>query len=134
MSKLIKVAVGIVTNRHQQFLVTQRPSSKNLAGYWEFPGGKIEPGETTEEGLARELREELDLVCDSISRQSLFQERHVVNEQTIELDVRHVLQWHGEIAALEGQAYCWKSLEEIDGIQMLESNWPIVRILAEYFD
>ena len=64
MTKVLLVAAGALVNKNKEVLLSKRPEGKNMAGFWEFPGGKIEPDETPEDALVRELKEELGLVLN----------------------------------------------------------------------
>ena len=108
--KLIKVAVGVVLNSEDAFLLASRPEGKAYAGYWEFPGGKYEEGETGKEALARELQEELgvniDLNQTSEWRVQMVDYPHAL----VELNFFLVRGFKGELQTLEGQTLTWSQL------------------------
>ena len=81
---LTEVAVGVLMQADAQFLMTSRPPGKAYAGYWEFPGGKVEPGESTEQALARELHEELGLTAAAIGA-FVARSVHAYPELTVDL-------------------------------------------------
>jgi 8-oxo-dGTP diphosphatase len=100
------VAVGILQRPDRQVLFAQRPEGKPYAGYWEFPGGKIETGESSLAALVRELEEELGIrVRDA--REWLTQ-RHVYPHAHVELRFFLVKKWDGEVRPLEGQSVAWQ--------------------------
>lgn len=105
---LVEVAVGILSRADGCYLFTQRPADKSYAGYWEFPGGKLEPGETIEQALKRELMEELGItILGCTFWQSLgyhYEHAHV------HLNFCKITQWLGEPVGLEGQTLSWQSL------------------------
>ena len=107
---LIKVAVGVLLNSEDAFLLTSRPEGKAYAGYWEFPGGKYEEGETGKEALARELQEELgvniDLTKTSEWRVQMVDYPHAL----VELNFFLVRGFKGELQTLEGQTMTWSQL------------------------
>ncbi len=107
---LIKVAVGVLLNSEDAFLLTSRPEGKAYAGYWEFPGGKYEEGETGKEALARELQEELgvniDLTQTSEWRVQMVDYPHAL----VELNFFLVRGFKGELQTLEGQTLTWSQL------------------------
>jgi len=107
MSKVIRVAVAILQKPDGQVLLASRPHGKGWAGWWEFPGGKIEENETPEIALARELQEELGVT--PLSVQAWMQRRfdypatHDDEAKTVLLHFYFVSAWQGELQTLEGQ-------------------------------
>lgn len=124
----LKVVAGILRNCHDEVLISQRSNGKALAGYWEFPGGKLESRETPLRALARELDEELRVKIHQTV--PLIRFTHFKQKIPIELDVYEVVAWSGEPMGNEGQALRWVALEssEIrDGL--LPANRPIANAL-----
>ena len=108
----VAVAVGVLLRPDGQFLLNCRPAGKPSAGSWEFPGGKIEPGEGVADALRRELREELAIdigTADDDCRQIQVVE-HAYEHALVRLHVCVVSRWHGEPRAMEGQRLSWESL------------------------
>jgi 8-oxo-dGTP diphosphatase len=107
---VVEVAVGVLFDAHGQFLLTLRPADKVYAGYWEFPGGKLEAGETVEQALMRELREELGIEVrpDAIARwrEQLVDYPHAL----VRLHFCGVTGWGGVLQMREGQHYAWNRL------------------------
>ena len=101
------VAVGILRRRDGQVLFAQRPPGKVYAGYWEFPGGKIEPGESALDALVRELDEELGIRVTSATE--WIAQRHVYPHAHVELRFFLVNAWDGEPDAREGQRFAWQT-------------------------
>src|SRR5512141_548898 len=101
------VAVGILRRRDGRVLFAQRPPGKVYAGYWEFPGGKIEPGESSLDGLVRELEEELGIRVTE-AREWLAQ-RHVYPHAHVELRFFLISGWEGELHPREGQQFAWQT-------------------------
>ena len=101
------VAVGILQRADGQVLFAQRPPGKAYAGYWEFPGGKIEQGESPAQALVRELEEELG-VHVTVARAWLTQQ-HVYPHAHVELQFFRVTAWEGEVAPREGQEVAWQT-------------------------
>ena len=111
MTATIDVAVAILIRADGRVLLAQRPAGKVYGGWWEFPGGKIEPGEGTAHALARELHEELGVEVERaypwITR--FFAYPHA----TVRLHFFRVLAWRGEPHGREGQAFAWQDLQAL---------------------
>ncbi|MDX1562689.1 MAG: 8-oxo-dGTP diphosphatase MutT [Gammaproteobacteria bacterium] len=120
----IRVIVGIVVDDTGRVLVQQRPPGKHMAGYWEFPGGKLESGETARQGLVRELREELGLGV--LAAEPLMTHVHDYADRRVELDVWWVEAFEGSVEAREGQQLAWVAADRFDRVQLLPADAPIV--------
>jgi len=108
-------------------LVAQRPTGKHMAGRWELPGGKLEPGETPLEALKRELAEELGV--DLRDAERLIRLRHDYPDRRVVLDVWRVTAFDGEPRGLDGQALEWVLPDRLPAIDILEADLPIVTAL-----
>ena len=106
--RVVEVAVGVLIKPNGDFLLTTRPPGKVFAGYWEFPGGKLEVGESVERALARELHEELGITIGAVQpwRIELMDYPHA----RVRLHFCKVFEWHGEFEMREQQAMAWQSL------------------------
>jgi 8-oxo-dGTP diphosphatase len=102
----MQVAAAVLVRGDGQVLLAQRPAGKAYAGYWEFPGGKVEAGESTRDALVRELREELGIVVQQ-AHPWLVQE-FVYPHAHVELHFFRVFAWTGEIVGHDGQAWAWQ--------------------------
>ena len=125
-----EVAVGILTQPDGRFLLTSRPLGKVYAGYWEFPGGKLEPGESVEQALARELHEELGVAIDPAAvtrwREQLVDYPHAL----VRLHFCRVTAWRGALQMREGQQAAWERLPV--GVQpVLAGTLPVLQWLRE---
>lgn len=109
-------------------LIAQRPSGKHMAGGWEFPGGKLEPGEERLAGLARELREELGISLIGTPR-PLIRVRHTYTSREVLLDIWVAKRYSGEARGLDGQALRWCTQDELATVELLPADAPIVRAL-----
>jgi mutator protein MutT len=124
---VIHVVAGAVIDAAGQVLIAQRPPGTHLAGGWEFPGGKLEPGEAPAAGLARELLEELGIAI--AAPRPLIRVRHAYPTREVLLDMWVVKQYHGEPRGLDGQALRWCAHEELPTAQLLPADEPIVAAL-----
>lgn len=120
----VKVAVGVVRDEAGRVLVALRQSGQHLAGLWEFPGGKIEPGESCEQALHRELYEETGIQL--VTSRSLIVIRHQYPQKTVELDVRLVESFTGTARGREGQQIRWVNAQDLPQLAFPEANRPIV--------
>ncbi len=100
-----RVAVGVMLDAQGRFLLAQRPEGKPYAGYWEFPGGKLEAGETVEAALARELEEELGVRIHGSAPWRVLE--HDYPHAYVRLFFHKITQWDGVPTGREGQAFFW---------------------------
>jgi mutator protein MutT len=124
---IIHVVAGAVTDPGGRVLIAQRPPGKHLAGSWEFPGGKLEPGEGRALGLARELREELGITIRE--PRPLIRVRHAYPYGEVLIDMWVVTRYDGEPQGLDGQALRWCHQDELAEVDLLPADKPIVRAL-----
>jgi 8-oxo-dGTP diphosphatase len=127
LKALVRVVAAVLYDERGQVLVTQRPPGKSMAGHWEFPGGKVEPGESDAEALRRELREELGI--EVIGARLLEELTHDYPERRVVLSVWVVSEYAGVPAALEGQPLHWSAAARLRTLPMLPADWPIVERL-----
>lgn len=121
------VLVGLVGDEAGRWLVNQRRAGTPLAGFWEFPGGKRQDGEEPRVALARELSEELGI--DVLDATPLLVLEHAYPDKRVLLDVWRVLRYRGAAAGREGQVLRWVTVEELESLELLEADWPIVERL-----
>jgi 8-oxo-dGTP diphosphatase len=135
---LIDVAVAILQRKNKagqtEFLLASRPPGKGWAGWWEFPGGKIEAGEMPEQALARELHEELGIKPTTtqqwITRRFDYLATHDSAAKKVNLHFYFVDAWEGELRPHENQELSWQSPENIVVSPILPANVPIMKALA----
>lgn len=104
----VEVAVGVLLRPNGEFLLTSRPPGKVYEGYWEFPGGKVEPGETIEQALRRELQEEIGIAIGAVQPWKV--ERFDYPHALVRLNFCKVFDWRGELQMQEGQSFAWQTL------------------------
>ncbi|MBI2384227.1 MAG: Nudix family hydrolase [Gammaproteobacteria bacterium] len=124
---VIPVAAGCLVDARGEVLICQRPSGKIAAGKWEFPGGKIERGESAADALRRELHEELGIAVRAM--RPLIRVRHDYSDRTVVLDTWQVTAWDGELVAHDGQAFAWSAPDRLPEWDLLAADVPIVRAL-----
>lgn len=126
-TRILEVSAAVLQRPDNTFLLAQRPPDKIWAGYWEFPGGKIEPGETPYHALVRELQEELGITVQTaypwLTR--VFTYPHA----TVRLNFFRVTAWSGELHPHEGQQFSWQHPTQVTVSPVLPANTPILRAL-----
>jgi 8-oxo-dGTP diphosphatase len=127
MKKIVHVAAAVITRPDGSFLLGQRAPDTFYPGYWEFPGGKVEPGETPRDALVRELDEELGMQVEVaypwITREHVYEHAHV------SLHFFEVSAWRGEIHDRVHSALSWQQADAMDVGPMLPANGPILKAL-----
>jgi len=138
--KVTHAAVGVIQREDGWVLLAERPVGKPWAGYWEFPGGKVEEGETPKQALNRELQEELGIEVTSLypwlTRSFDYQAKYDAAGQldspakTVKLHFFIITKWDGEPRGLENQRLVWQPPENIEVSPMLPANAPIFAALS----
>lgn len=123
----IHVVAGVITDARGRILLARRTEGRDLAGRWEFPGGKREPGETEAEALIRELREELGITAEI--GEPIINVPQQYPDKRLRLDVRRVLSWKGTPRGHEGQALAWVAPEKLTRYAMPPADRPVVAAL-----
>ena len=124
----VDVAVGVLVDGEGRFLLTSRPAGKVYAGYWEFPGGKLEAGESVEQALRRELHEELGIHIGPVQpwKTELMDYPHA----RVRLHFCKVFEWRGELEMRERQAMAWQTLP-VQVVPVLPGTIPVLRWFAQ---
>lgn len=125
---VVEVAAAVIVRPDGHFLLTSRPEGKPYAGYWEFPGGKVETGESALQAIERELQEELGIQLKQaypwITR--VFTYPHA----TVRLHFYRVMEWQGEPRARENQRLSWQTIDNVSVTPLLPANLAVMRALA----
>jgi 8-oxo-dGTP diphosphatase len=124
---VVQVAVGVLVRGDGAFLLTSRPAGKPYAGYWEFPGGKLEAGEDVRAALQRELREELGVQV--LSAHAWHDEMVDYPHALVHLHFWIVSAWEGELSMLEEQTFSWQQLP-VDLEPILPGTIPVLAWFA----
>jgi len=127
MPDVVHVAAAALIDSDDRVLLTRRHPGSHQGGLWEFPGGKLEPGESVAEGLARELREELGV--EPVNCRPLIRVTHQYPERSVLLDVHLVEAWRGEPIGREGQPLAWVARSSLGDYPMPAADQPIVTAL-----
>lgn len=127
-NSIVHAVVGILWRDHQ-LLVCERPQGKPYAGFWEFPGGKIEKSESSFDALKRELQEELGIEVQTA--EFIIQHQHQYPDKQVILDIWKVTKFIGEPDSLEQQQLKWTTAEELRKLNLLEGNWAILSAIQE---
>lgn len=125
--RITEVAVGVMLRGDGSFLLAQRPAGKPYEGYWEFPGGKLESGESVADALARELHEELGVTIADCEHWRVLE--HDYPHAYVRLFFCKVTRWSGELVGREGQAFAWQT-QPVDVAPLLPAALPVIEWLA----
>ena len=126
-ARAVDVVVGLVNDSSGRWLVNCRPPGRPLAGSWEFPGGKRQPGEAPLAALRRELEEELGI--EVLEAEPVLALVHDYSDKRVRLDVWHVQRFRGQVTARDGQPLRWVTVAECRQLELLDADWPIVERL-----
>ena len=124
----VEVAVGVLIRADGAFLLTSRPTGKVYAGYWEFPGGKLEAGETVEQALRRELQEEIGITLGAVQPWRI--ERVDYPHALVKLNFCKVHSWRGQLHMREGQQCAWQQLP-VTVHPVLPGTVPVLQWFAQ---
>jgi 8-oxo-dGTP diphosphatase len=126
--QIVEVAVGVLLRAGGEFLLTSRPPGKVYEGYWEFPGGKLEEGESVEQALRRELEEEISITIGAVHawRTELVDYPHAL----VRLNFCKVFDWTGDLHMREGQSFAWQSLP-VQVYPVLPGTVPVLAWFAQ---
>jgi 8-oxo-dGTP diphosphatase len=128
-SRIVHVVAGVITDARGRILLARRTEGRDLAGLWEFPGGKVDPGETPEQALVRELREELGIEAN-VGEPVIAVPQQYPHKRLL-LDVRRIATWSGAVKGLDGQALVWVPPHKLASYEMPGADRPVVAALRD---
>jgi 8-oxo-dGTP diphosphatase len=127
---VILVVAAAILDGSGRVLIAERPAGRHMAGRWEFPGGKVAPGESEEAALARELAEELGI--EVTGARAMMRLQHRYPDRAVELSMWVVESYRGEPRALDGQRLKWVPRAQLGGEDILEADRPFVAALVQW--
>lgn len=127
--KMVLVSAVVLVDADNRILLQQRPPGKQLAGLWEFPGGKVDPGETPEQALVRELQEELGIDTRNSCLAPLTFASHSYDDFHLLMPVYVCRNWQGQVRGQEGQALAWVPVRKLREYPMPPADIPLIPIL-----
>ena len=130
--KVVLVSAVALIDRDGRVLVAERPEGKSMAGLWEFPGGKVEPGESPEAALIRELREELGIETWRSCLAPLTFASHSYKDFHLLMPLFACRKWEGVVTAREGQRLKWARAAELRDLPMPPADIPLVAVLRDW--
>ena len=128
---LLLVVACVLVDGDGRVLLAQRPKGTAMAGLWEFPGGKLEPGETPEACIIRELHEELGIRVKAPCLAPLTFASHAYEDFHLLMPLYVARRWEGQVKPLEGQTLQWVALEELRSYEMPPADEPLVAMLFD---
>ncbi|EKE85324.1 8-oxo-dGTP diphosphatase MutT [Idiomarina xiamenensis] len=126
-SQVVHVAVGVIEDEQGRLFISRRASERHQGGKWEFPGGKVEQGESVQQALARELREECNIDVEQCAPLTVVEHRYA--DKAVRLDVWLVTRYRGQAKQLEGQEWRWVARHELEAYQFPDANIAILDCL-----
>lgn len=129
--KVVLVAAVALIDSDGRVLLAQRPPGKSMAGLWEFPGGKVEPGETPEAALIRELEEELGIETWNSCLAPLSFASHAYDDFHLLMPLFACRRWQGIVQPREGQSLSWARVSEFGNYPMPPADIPLIPVLRE---
>ena len=130
--KVVLVSAVALIDRDGRVLLAQRPEGKSMAGLWEFPGGKIEPGETPEAALIRELQEELGIDTWASCLAPLTFASHSYDDFHLLMPLFACRKWDGIVQPKEGQSLAWVAPRDLRAYPMPPADIPLIPILRDW--
>ncbi len=129
--RLVCVSAVVLIDPDGRILLTQRPEGKSMAGLWEFPGGKVEPGENPEYALVRELNEELGIMTCPECLQPLTFASHSYADFHLLMPLYACRSWKGQVQPKEGQGIAWVHKQDLKDYDMPPADEPLIPLLHQ---
>ena len=129
--KLVLVVAAALVDMDNRILLAQRPEGKSMAGMWEFPGGKLEPGETPEDALIRELKEELSINIEHACLAPFTFASHGYEEFHLLMPLYVCRKWQGTVVPREGQQIAWVRAVRLRDYAMPPADLPLISMLHD---
>ena len=129
-AKVVLVAACALIDADGRVLIAERPSGKSMAGLWEFPGGKVDPGERPEDALIRELKEELGIVVNEACLAPLTFASHTYEDFHLLMPLYVCRRWEGMVTAREGQKLAWVRPNRLKEYPMPPADVPLISHLT----
>lgn len=130
--KIVYVVACALVDEESRILICQRPEGRSMAGLWEFPGGKIEPGERPEQALIRELREELDIDTSENCLAPFTFASHAYENFHLLMPLYICRKWQGTIIGKEGQSTRWVRANSLKDYPMPPADVPLIAMLRDF--
>ena len=130
--KIVLVSAVALLDKDNRVLLAQRPKGKSMEGLWEFPGGKVEPGESPEGALVRELHEELGIETWNSCLAPLTFASHSYDDFHLLMPLFACRKWNGIVSPREGQALAWVHAEKLKDYPMPAADIPMIPILRDW--
>lgn len=130
--KVVLVSAVALFDKDNRVLLAQRPKGKSMEGLWEFPGGKVEPGESPEGALVRELHEELGIETWNSCLAPLTFASHSYDDFHLLMPLFACRKWNGIVSPREGQALAWVHAEKLKDYPMPAADIPLIPILRDW--
>ena len=130
--RIVLVAAVALLDADNRVLLTRRPAGKPMAGLWEFPGGKVDEGETPEVALIRELQEELGITVPVKCLAPLTFASHAYESFHLLMPLYICRRWEGEVTPLEGQEIAWVRSQKLPSYEMPPADVPLIPILQDW--
>ncbi|OWY16505.1 NTP pyrophosphohydrolase [Thioclava sp. JM3] len=130
--KMVLVSAVALIDADGRVLLAQRPEGKSMAGLWEFPGGKVEPGETPEAALIRELDEELGIQTHQSCLAPLTFASHAYDDFHLLMPLFACRRWQGIVSPREGQTLAWARARDLRDYEMPPADIPLIPILRDW--
>jgi len=130
--EMVTVSAVVMVDVEGRILIAQRPEGKNMAGLWEFPGGKIEKGETPERALIRELKEELNIDTTESCLAAFTFASHTYDDFHLLMPVYLCRKWDGTLLPREGQNLKWVKIDELKDYPMPPADEPLLAMIRDF--